>query len=274
MAIKGYFFNAEESGGVYDRVYNAEDMTSYLDGIVGNGVFLNPSNSLQVVPKSGRTVTVKKGAAWINGHKIVLTQDMDLETPAKTSGARKIASIIVAANMTSREMQIYVKVGSLATTRPSLTRTSSLYEMGLADIDCVFDEGTVDVSKISDTRLESERCGVVQGLIQQESTTSLFEAWQTAFETWFTGVKSAFVAGTILQRREGICSVTESGRQFNVQNYIPTYNPLVDLLEVYVNGIHQTGAQYSIADAYVIFVADIPAGSTIDFVAYKLNVPS
>ena len=56
MAIKGYFFNAVESGGTYDRVYNAEDVTSYLDLIVGSGVFPNPSTNLQVRASTGMNV--------------------------------------------------------------------------------------------------------------------------------------------------------------------------------------------------------------------------
>ena len=48
MAINGYFFNAVLNNGTYDRVYNAENVTSYLDLLVGDGVFPNPSTNLQV----------------------------------------------------------------------------------------------------------------------------------------------------------------------------------------------------------------------------------
>ena len=271
MAIKSYFFNAEESGGVYDRTYNAEDMTSYLDDIIGNGVFMNPSNSLQVVHKEGRVVTVKEGSAWINGHKIILTEDMDLTTPVK--GTAQIASVIVAANMTDREMQIYLSVTSDPNHRPPLTRNTSRWEMELAYIYLVEDGGSV-ANNIHDSRMDSDRCGVVQGLIQQVDTSSIFEQWQTAWETWFTGVKNAFVAGSILRRQEGIKRVYTAGNRFNVLEALSSYNPDVDKLEVYVDGIHQDGSKYYLNNDYIVFYQNVPAGSLIDFIAYRLVVPS
>lgn len=70
MAISGYFFNALKVNDTYDRIYNAEDVTSYLDKIVGNGVFPNPSSQLQVTAGSGMSITVNAGQGWIDGHKI------------------------------------------------------------------------------------------------------------------------------------------------------------------------------------------------------------
>ena len=75
MAINSYFFNAVLNDGVYDRVYNADDMTSYLDLLVGNGVFPNPSTQLQVRAGTGMNVIVGAGSGWINGHKMVNTAD-------------------------------------------------------------------------------------------------------------------------------------------------------------------------------------------------------
>ena len=71
--IKSYFFNAVQSGGTYDREYDAEDFASYLDKLVSNGVFPAPTTNLQVVPNSGRNLTVYAGQGWIDGHKIVNT---------------------------------------------------------------------------------------------------------------------------------------------------------------------------------------------------------
>ena len=75
MAIKGMFFNAVKDGDVYDRSYNADDFSIYLDKIVGNGVFPNPSTSLQARATSGMNVAIGAGQAWIDGHKIIVTAD-------------------------------------------------------------------------------------------------------------------------------------------------------------------------------------------------------
>ena len=65
MAVNSYFFNAVLNDGVYDRIYNAEDVTSYLANIVGNGVFPNPSTQLQVRAGTGMQVIVGAGSGWI-----------------------------------------------------------------------------------------------------------------------------------------------------------------------------------------------------------------
>ena len=82
MAISSYFFNAIESGGVYDRVYNAEDFSNYLDLLVGNGVFPNPTTNLQVRASTGMDVIVGAGSGWINGHKMVNSADLVLSIDA------------------------------------------------------------------------------------------------------------------------------------------------------------------------------------------------
>ena len=78
MESKATFFNAIESGGVYDRIYNAEDVTSYLDKIVGNGVFPTPSTQLKVTAGTGLQVTVAAGQGWIDGHKLINTAALSI----------------------------------------------------------------------------------------------------------------------------------------------------------------------------------------------------
>lgn len=82
MAINYYFFNAVESGGVYDRTYNADDLCGWLDKIVGTGVFANPSTNLQVAAVSGMNIKVRPGSAWIFGHKMDVDADVSLTISA------------------------------------------------------------------------------------------------------------------------------------------------------------------------------------------------
>ena len=79
MPISGYFFDAVESGGVYDRVYSAAEFSKYLDKLVGNGVFRYPSSQLQVRAGSGMQVIVAAGQGWIDGHKLINSADLGVE---------------------------------------------------------------------------------------------------------------------------------------------------------------------------------------------------
>ena len=88
MAQESGFFNAVQSGGTYDRTYNAADFADYFSSFIGNGVFLNAnSDGLKVVAKTGLTVTVKAGRAFIDGYYYHLTENMDVTLQANNTSS-------------------------------------------------------------------------------------------------------------------------------------------------------------------------------------------
>jgi hypothetical protein len=273
MAIQSYFFNAVLNDGEYDRTYNAEDVTSYLDLLVGNGVFPNPSTMLQVRASSGMTVIVGAGAGWINGHKMINTADMTLTLNASDVLLDRIDDVIFFVDFNQRTMGIEVKEGTVAATpvAPTLQRDDSRYEMCLAQIQVNKQITEITAAMITDTRGNSDLCGYVQGLIQQADTTTLFESWQNGFETWFEAVQSQFEQGKIFKRLEGQVTTTQPNQAvFNVLTYIPTYAFAYDTLDVYINGIHLNGNEYSQSNAVITLETPIQkAGAVVTFVVYK-----
>lgn len=273
MAIQGYFFNAVLNEGVYDRLYNAEDMTSYLDLLVGNGVFPNPSTQLQVRASSGMDVIVGAGSGWINGHKIVNTADLTLTVEASDVVLGRIDAVIFYVDFNTRSMGIEIKQGLLLATpvAPTLQRDQNRYEMCLAQINVAKQVTAITTAMITDTRGNSNLCGYVQGLIQQVDSTTLFEQFQSAFTTWFDGVKDQFEVGKVFKKLEGICTTTEANQAaFDVQTYIPTYAFAYDILEIYINGIHLNGNEYTLSNNTVTLETPIEeAGAVVTFVVYK-----
>ena len=85
MAENSGFFNAIETAGVYDRVYDASDFAKLFSLFMTNGVFVNPTDQLKVVAKSGLTVTVKAGRAFIDGYWYELTEDTTITMSSNTS---------------------------------------------------------------------------------------------------------------------------------------------------------------------------------------------
>jgi len=136
MAIQSYFFNAVKDGDTYDRIYNAEDVTSYLDLLVSNGVFPNPSTNLQVRASTGMNVIVGAGSGWINGHKMINTADMSVSIAASDVQLNRIDAVIFYVDLSTRSMGIEVKTGTPAETPapPALVRTNQRYELCLAQI--------------------------------------------------------------------------------------------------------------------------------------------
>lgn len=273
MAIQSYFFNAILNDGTYDRIYNAEDVTSYLDMLVGNGVFPNPSTMLQVRASTGMNVIVGAGAGWINGHKLINTADLTLTLDASDVLLNRIDLVIFYVDFTQRTMGIGIKKGTLAASpvAPTLQRDTSRYEMCLARITVDKQITAITSAMITDTRGNSNVCGYVQGLIQQADTSTLFESWQNGFETWFEGIQDQFEQGKVFKRLEGQVTTTQANQAvFNVLTYIPEYAFAYDTLDVYINGLHLNGNEYTLSNAVVTLATPIQkAGAVVTFVVYK-----
>lgn len=276
MAINSYFFNAVLSDGSYDRVYNADDFTSYLDLIVGSGVFPNPSTNLQVRASSGMNVAVGAGSGWINGHKMVNTTDLVLSVEAADVIMDRIDSVIFYVDYDERQMGIEVKTGTIASNpvAPELVRTDDRYEMQLATIAVGKQITSITAAMITDTRMNSDVCGYVQGLIQQIDTSTLWQQQQQMFNDWFNSVKEQFQAGKVFKKYEGIYVTQDSNEaSFNVLEIVPHYEFAYDILEVYISGIHLNGNEYTITNNTVTLETPIEeAGVTVTFVVYK-SVP-
>lgn len=273
MAIKGYFFNAVESGGTYDRVYNAEDVTSYLDLIVGSGVFPNPSTNLQVRASTGMNVIVGAGQGWISGHKMINTADLTLALDGSDVLLNRIDRIVFYVDYLAREMGIGVVKGEPASTAtaPALTRTASRYEMCLAEVYIAKQAESVTASVITDTRGDATVCGYVQGLIQQMDTTTMFAQWQAAFDDWFETVQETLTNATLLRRYDGTyTTVAENEASFNVLTYVPEYNYALDMLTVIINGLTVSKTEYTQSGATITLNVPISQiGTQISFLVIK-----
>lgn len=275
MAIQSYFFNAVLNDGVYDRLYNAEDVTSYLDQIVGSGVFPNPSTNLQVSAAPDMTVIVAAGSGWIKGHKLINTAPLVLQVDASDVVLNRIDKVVMYVDFTERAMGIAIKKGTLAQTphAPEIVRNNTRIEYALATIQVDKQITGIKDAMITDMRYSSE-CGVVTGLIRQVDTSTLWQQQQDAFNTWFDGVQDQFEAGKIFKKLEGIYTTQQDNEaSFNVLTYVPSYSFAYDILEVFINGFHLNANEYTISNSTVTLETPISeAGAVVDFVVYK-SVP-
>lgn len=273
MTIQSYFFNAVKSGDTYDRIYNAQDMTDYLNLLVGNGVFPNPSTMLQVRASTGMNVIVGAGSGWINGHKIVNTIDMSLAIGTADVLLDRIDRVIFYVDWTSRTMGIEVKQGTAAISpvAPALVRTENRYEMCLAQIAIAKQTSSITAAMITDTRGNSELCGYVQGLIQQVDTTTLWTQQQAEFDDWFDEVKDTIAHTTLLRKLEQNFTTTSTTvTSFNVVDYIPSFKYSIDILEIYIDGLRLDSNEYTMNTSVVTLGTPIThAGTEVSLVVYK-----
>ena len=240
MAIESYFFNAVETGGVYDRTYNAEQFCSWRDQIVGNGVFADPSDNLQVMADSDMNVVVKAGEAWIYGHKMVADADEHLTLSAADVALDRIDSVVVYCDWNNREMGINVIEGTPASSpvpKPVNQSRGVYYELRLANIYVTHQATSISQANITDTRGWSE-CGYVAGLIDQLDTETLFTQWQTAFDEWFEGVQQTVWDANFIQKLENTWHIPVGTVSIDIEtSYVSSFVYGTDIFDVYFNGM-------------------------------------
>ena len=199
---KSMFFNSIIKDGRPDRVYKAEDFALYFGTFIGNGVFPKPSTGLQVLENDNMSVKVSKGYGWINGYMYYNTGNHVVKVEPADGVLNRIDRIVLRLDFSARDIHLDILKGEPATkaTAKELTRNEDIYELGLADV--AVNKGIIKImqANITDTRLNKELCGIVHGTIDQVDTTSIFnqfqswfdtstEQWRTEFEEWFETVK-------------------------------------------------------------------------------------
>lgn len=155
-----------------------------------------------------------------------------------------------------------------------------IIEYSLATININQRTESITAAMITDTRLDSSVCGMVQGLIQQVSTETLYNQWkaayeeamiknQNAFDTWFQNIKNTLTASARIRAYRNRV-ITES-MTTNANIGIIQYVKELDILEVYVNGFRLDTAEYTIDSSgiNVTFTNALDTGAVIEFVVYK-----
>ena len=160
---KSGFFNSSDG----DRVYDATDFAAYFGNLVSNGVFYASATNLQATPGNGLAVSVAEGSAWINGYRYENTDDLNLPLTTANGSNPRIDRIVVRLSQVSRNIQLAVVDGTPAATpsAPALTRTSDVYELGIADVLIPAAATSIATNNITDTRLNTNLCGLVNSLV-------------------------------------------------------------------------------------------------------------
>lgn len=230
---KSFVFNSING----DRRYRAEDFRDYFASFVGNGVFPNPSTTLQVISNDDMTVTVKAGKGWINGAIYYNTENLILRVDNADGVLNRIDRVILRFDNLERNITCKIKKGIFASTPvpQTLQRDMDAYELCLAEIYVGKGDTSVFQSKITDTRLNSELCGIVTQVIKEIDTTELFKKldvfieergkdvkywmdqstnkWAMDFNEWFDSVKGILdgdIAGALTNRILSLEGITKN----------------------------------------------------------------
>lgn len=252
MAITFGFFDSVSG----DRTYDADQMSTYFEGLISDGVYENIGDKFLVTSNSGLTLNVGSGRAIVRSHWIKndATATVTLD-PADLQYGR-IDAVVLRYDTSARSISLAVKKGtpSDSPSMPAITRNDSVYELYLASV--LLKKAGTQPEMITDLR-PSTYCGWVTGIVKQVDTSQLFVQWQEAYERqyakfdaymqakmtefniWFEHLTRDLTVDCTIEKYQAEATPIE-GSVGTIIN-IPEYDPETDVLFAFVNGVHYAG---------------------------------
>ena len=217
----------EHGNPLYDRAISSKPLKALIAKLFTTGVMPNPSNNLQVFAGAeGMTVTVKAGYCVIEGGLKLEENDRTLEITAADTTYDRIDTVVMRwdGNDNVRTCDLYVIAGTPAASpvRPGLTRVGSIYEIGLADVYIPANTSVIAQQRITDTRMDTARCGIVSSISEFDTTTlyaqiqadldDFQDVEEADFEAWYEDIKDRIDAITA-QSLQNQIDTLDSGKQ-------------------------------------------------------------
>ncbi len=249
---KSFIFNSING----DRKMKAEDFREYFIPFLRNGIYPNPSTKLQVVSNQGMNVIVREGKAFINGSLYINDSDLIITLDPADGVLNRIDRVVLRMDTLERNIKCIIKKGQFASNpvATELQRDADAYELCISEI--LVSKGSIDIlqSMITDTRLNTEICGIVTGLIYQVDTTELYRQLQAHIEekgldmnTWINEAKEYFsnwLSDTQNEYTyefnawfEGIKDILDENTAGNLLNEINKLKEAIDNLELIASNV-------------------------------------
>lgn len=271
------FFNAKLVDGTYDRRYNANDYRGNLGAIISNGVRRSGDNDLRVNAVSGNMdYTVSRGRAWINGAWYFLDATETKTVPTANSTLPRIDRVILEFDASDEVRDIHLSYlqgeASNSPVAPELIKTDEKYQICLAEIYVGANVSTISQTNITDTRADTEVCGWVTSPVGYDDffvsvDNKVLDHIGIIDEEW-QDMKDEFASVTLFKKYEDTVTIEVATNTVAVP--ITQYNPDVDILEVFVNGIYiHNGIDYTLSGSNVVFAVQKIVGTEVGFSVYK-----
>ena len=169
-----------------DRVYDTDSYSDWLKKFFTTGVF---KDEMQVTAAGGMYVQV--GSGYVNvGGKVMQFDQSTLTVGTADSRYYRIDSVIVERNDTDRQFYLKIVPGGTGTessvTGVTPTRSGGIYQLVLARIKVKPGATFITQQDITDTRADSDLCGIVAGTVEQMD----FEQFSAQFADYFDNFKS------------------------------------------------------------------------------------
>lgn len=263
MAEQSGFFDAYLVEDKYDREYFAEHFAKYFASFIGNGIFGGKSSELIVKQKetANMSVTVLSGQAWINGYWYENDEELSLAIDIADGVLHRIDAIVLRWSNADRAIRLAVKKGASAANPavPSLERNADYFELKLAEVYVKAGASAIYQENITDTRLDTGVCGLVQGVVQQFDTTEFGIQINSFIENF--EASSIVRMNNVIARLEQIAEDNDISSLLNAVRYLEDqsiededypgcYYRMRDGEKEWLNAPMDSGIEYRLAERY------------------------
>lgn len=150
MAVTSGFFNAID----HDRLYNAEDVGSLLDGIITDGILNTYGSHFEVTISNGLDILVGSGRGWFKQTWIKNDDNLVLTAEANTTGDVRYDTVVIDINKTDaiRANSIQIVTGTSNPSGPTLIDEAAHKQYPIANLK--IDATGTEIDEVIDRRDE------------------------------------------------------------------------------------------------------------------------
>jgi hypothetical protein len=214
----------------FDRAVTSAQLRGMISEIITNGVLMaNNSNALRVIANGDKSVTIQPGLCVINGAIKKFTEAKTMQLPVSADTNYRGIAICALFDLTNRDIRLvyYNTYPAESATdliplngKDGIDRTDTRYAIQLANIYTAPGSTRIVQSDITDTRLDTERCGAVSS-ISQFDTTNLYNQIQSdlasfksteqaEFQEWFENLQTVLDSNTAAHLQNEIDGLNSS----------------------------------------------------------------
>lgn len=247
MALESGFFNSVNN----DRLYNARDISRYFENVLSSGIFKRIDNCFKVSAFSGMNLTVAPGAGLIDCQWFRSEIDEGVTVPTAHAVLPRFDNVVARLDLSDsvRAITLMVVSGtpSETPTAPDPVRTATIYDLVLALVYVPAGATEIVEANLTDVRSNDWYCGYVHSLVDTPVLKTYNARYVAASDN--TTVAPISIVG---------------------------FNPLVDILNVYVNGFKLAPEiEYTLNEttSSITLAEPVDADTIIDFEAFRPIMP-
>lgn len=258
---------------IYDRASSADEFARMLAGFFKDGVF--GEEMCVVLESSGMKATISTGEMFIQGrYGFITTPETVTFDPADSK--TRIDTVVVRLDLTSAVNNIVTGVikgvASDNPVAPVLTRDGTVWELGLADVLIPAGSSSVTQANISDTRLSSTRCGIVEAVRSNANTDSLFLEFELLLNSMRTALREAYAGIEKANIINFASTITADGwpasepytQTISADGLLPSDDPFWDV-DMY--GVSDVNTLRELRDAHDCILKVEPKANQLFFIA-------